>query len=218
MTKSDFISSINDPSPQAGLDPLLKSLWYDAKGDWHRAHEIIQDITGKAASWIHAYLHRKEGDLINAKYWYMKAQKTCLKLNLILKRVEQHPRLAGGITLNTRPFIREIKETDYPSVKRIYEEGIASGNATFEKTAPGWEEWNSRKLPYCRLAAIDGDEVAGWAALSETSDRKVYKGICEVSIYVSPALSGKGIGKLLMNALIEESEKRRMDFIRIHFS
>ncbi len=75
MTKSDFISSINDPSPQAGLDPLIKSLWYDAKGDWHRAHEIIQDITGKAASWIHAYLHRKEGDLINAKYWYMKAQK-----------------------------------------------------------------------------------------------------------------------------------------------
>jgi len=109
--------------------------------------------------------------------------------------------------VNTRPFIREIKETDYPSVKRIYEDGIASGNATFEKTAPGWEEWNSRKLPYCRLAAIDGDEVAGWAALSETSDRKVYKGICEVSIYVSPALSGKGIGKLLMNALIEGSEK-----------
>lgn len=61
--------------PAEGMAPLLKSLWYDAKGDWQRAHEIVQDISGKPAAWIHAYLHRKEGDLINAKYWYMKAQK-----------------------------------------------------------------------------------------------------------------------------------------------
>lgn len=109
--------------------------------------------------------------------------------------------------MNNPPFIREIKETDYPSVKRIYEEGIASGNATFEKTAPEWEYWNSQKLHYCRLAAIVGDEVTGWAALSATSTREVYKGVCEVSIYVASAFSGKGIGKKLMNALIEESEK-----------
>ncbi len=75
MTKAEFIDSIRYTTPPAELDKLILSLWYDAKGDWQRAHEIIQDIAGKAASWIHAYLHRKEGDFINAKYWYMKAQK-----------------------------------------------------------------------------------------------------------------------------------------------
>lgn len=74
MTKADFLSSINNPSPPDGIDPLLRSLWYDAKGDWNKAHEIVQELGNKAASWIHGYLHRKEGDLINAEYWYMKAE------------------------------------------------------------------------------------------------------------------------------------------------
>jgi phosphinothricin acetyltransferase len=104
-------------------------------------------------------------------------------------------------------IIREITKADYPSVKRIYEDGIKSGNATFEKTAPDWDYWNSSKLPFCRLAAVIENEIIGWAALSATSTREVYKGICEESIYISTAHSGKGIGKLLMNALIEESEK-----------
>ncbi len=75
MTKAAFIGSIDQAAPPAGLDPLLLSLWYDAKNDWHKAHEIVQGLTSRAAEWIHAYLHRKEGDFINAKYWYMKAQK-----------------------------------------------------------------------------------------------------------------------------------------------
>ena len=104
-------------------------------------------------------------------------------------------------------IIRNISERDYPTVKSIFEEGIATGNATFEKTAPDWEHWNSAKLPFCRLAAVLNNEMIGWAALSPTSARDVYKGICEESIYLRSQHSGKGAGKILMNALIEESEK-----------
>lgn len=104
-------------------------------------------------------------------------------------------------------IIREITEADYPSVKRIFEEGIASGNSTFQKTAPVWDEWNESKLPYCRLAAVRGDEIAGWAALTPTSKREVYKGVNEESIYIAEKFAGKGIGKLLLNTLITESEK-----------
>ena len=104
-------------------------------------------------------------------------------------------------------IIREITEADYPSVKRIFEEGIASGNSTFQKTAPEWSEWNEAKLPYCRLAAVVGNEIAGWTALTSTSKREVYKGVNEESIYIAEKFAGKGIGKLLLSALIDESEK-----------
>ena len=63
-------------SPPANLSAYLQSLWYDAKGDWNRSHEIIQDIEDKTAAWIHAYLHRKEGDIGNADYWYRRADKS----------------------------------------------------------------------------------------------------------------------------------------------
>lgn len=86
MTKTDFLSSINDPSPPIGINPLLRSLWYDAKGDWNKAHEIVQDISSKAASWIHGYLHRKEGDLINAEYWYMKAEHNIPEIEMDLEK------------------------------------------------------------------------------------------------------------------------------------
>ena len=84
--------------------------------------------------------------------------------------------------MSSNIIIRKIRESDYPAVKRIFEEGIATGNATFEKTAPDWDYWNSHKLPYCRLAAVINNEVVGWAALSATSNREVYKGINEESI------------------------------------
>jgi phosphinothricin acetyltransferase len=109
--------------------------------------------------------------------------------------------------MNTEVVIRNITPADYSAIKRIFEEGIATGNATFEKTAPDWEYWDSHKLPFCRLAAVYNNQFAGWAALSPTSGREVYKGVCEESIYISAKHSGKGIGKILMNALIKESEK-----------
>lgn len=109
--------------------------------------------------------------------------------------------------MNENITIREIAASDYPVIKRIYEEGISSGNATFEKTAPDWQQWDKHKLPFGRVAAVMNNVIIGWAALSATSSREVYKGICEVSIYISSAQSGKGYGKILMSSLIEESEK-----------
>jgi len=70
MDFNQFKDSLSSTSPTPGITPYLQSLWYDAKGDWEKAHTIIQDIEDKDASWIHAYLHRKEGDIGNADYWY----------------------------------------------------------------------------------------------------------------------------------------------------
>jgi L-amino acid N-acyltransferase YncA len=102
---------------------------------------------------------------------------------------------------------REITETDYPQIKEIFAEGIATRNATFQTEPPEWVEWNKGKLPYCRLAAVMENKVAGWAALSATSSRYVYRGVNEVSIYISNKYQGIGIGKRLLKALISESEK-----------
>lgn len=107
----------------------------------------------------------------------------------------------------SKVIIREIRESDYPYIREIFTQGIETKNATFETVAPDWDYWNKSKLPYCRLAAVIDDEVVGWAALSATSSRYVYRGINEVSIYISKHLSGTGIGKMLLTALIEESEK-----------
>lgn len=72
MTFEQFRKSLASPSPPDG-DDILVALWYDARGDWHKAHEIVQDLETREATWIHAYLHRKEGDLSNAQYWYSRA-------------------------------------------------------------------------------------------------------------------------------------------------
>lgn len=73
MTPEEFLKTIKEKNPPAGLEPLLLALWYEAKGDWEKCHTIVQDIDTKEAARIHAYLHRKEGDLWNADYWYRRA-------------------------------------------------------------------------------------------------------------------------------------------------
>lgn len=75
MNYEHFNASLSSKTPPEELSVYLKALWYDAKNDWHASHEIAQDISDKNGSWIHAYLHRKEGDLSNAGYWYRKAGK-----------------------------------------------------------------------------------------------------------------------------------------------
>ena len=70
-----FKASLLNSQPPTDISVYLLALWYDAKGDWHKAHETIQHVTTNNASWIHAYLHRKEGDQFNADYWYTKAGK-----------------------------------------------------------------------------------------------------------------------------------------------
>jgi phosphinothricin acetyltransferase len=91
-------------------------------------------------------------------------------------------------------------------VARIFEEGIATKNATFEQQVPDWISWDKSHRKDCRLIALVDDKVAGWAALSGVSGRCVYSGVAEVSVYVDSGYRGKGIGDSLLNALIKESE------------
>jgi hypothetical protein len=76
MTFNDFQTSTANDQPNPNLSPIFQSLWWDKKGSWERAHNIAQDIHTNEGSWIHAYLHRKEGDIWNADYWYRKAGKS----------------------------------------------------------------------------------------------------------------------------------------------
>lgn len=103
--------------------------------------------------------------------------------------------------------IDPLKQSDWAQVRKIYLEGIATGNATFETEAPAWEMWDRGRLPHCRLVARAGDEVLGWAALSPVSSRPVYAGVTEVSVYVAERARGRGIGRALLQALIAESER-----------
>ncbi len=105
--------------------------------------------------------------------------------------------------------IRMVNPEDYPSVKEIYELGIATGNATFQTEAPSWETWDKDHLKTCRLVAID-ETVIGWAALTPVSGRCVYAGVAEVSVYVHPNAQSNGVGKKLLEALIRESEKENI--------
>jgi len=72
---ADFKASLSDAKPAAGLSPPLAALWWAAKGDWDAAHKIVQDESDANSAWVHAYLHRVEGDLPNAGYWYRAAGK-----------------------------------------------------------------------------------------------------------------------------------------------
>lgn len=103
--------------------------------------------------------------------------------------------------------LEPMREEDWPAVKAIYEEGIATGLATFETKAPTWETWNQDHLAKCRLVARDQGQVIGWAALSPVSGRCVYAGVAEISVYVAARARGKGIGKALLGQLVEESEE-----------
>lgn len=75
MTIDAFRSSLSGTHPPQNVSELLKAMWYEAKNDWEAAHNIAQDIHSEDGSWIHAYLHRKEGDQGNAAYWYLRAGK-----------------------------------------------------------------------------------------------------------------------------------------------
>ena len=95
---------------------------------------------------------------------------------------------------------------DWPRVEEIYAEGIATGNATFENEPPSWDEFDSGRLRNHRFVAVEGDEVAGWVALSPTSSRECYAGVVEHSVYVAADARGRGIGRALMDALVESAD------------
>jgi L-amino acid N-acyltransferase YncA len=105
--------------------------------------------------------------------------------------------------------IRPMIAHDWSAVKRIYLQGIATGNATFETSAPSWEQWDQRHRPFARLiATCSGNGVdAGWAAISPVSSRHVYRGVAEVSVYVGSEHWGRGIGQELLKHLVAAAEK-----------
>jgi len=103
--------------------------------------------------------------------------------------------------------LHPITAADWEDVRRIYEEGLATGLATFETKIPSWDEWNRSHLSNCRWIARVGDAAAGWAALSSVSDRCVYGGVAEVSVYVAESFRGQGAGKALLQKLVESSEE-----------
>ncbi len=106
-----------------------------------------------------------------------------------------------------RPIsIEPLIPNHWEAVRSIYLQGIKTGDATFQQTVPDWGEWDAGHLQACRLVARSEREIVGWAALSPVSRRPVYRGVCEVSIYVSESVRGCGIGTRLMAGLIATSE------------
>jgi L-amino acid N-acyltransferase YncA len=104
--------------------------------------------------------------------------------------------------------IAPMTEQHWSAVRDIYLEGIRTGNATFEQSAPEWEKWDTGHLQTCRLVACSGNEVVGWAALSLVSGRCVYAGVAEVSVYVAERARGQKLGSRLLAALVKDSEEQ----------
>jgi L-amino acid N-acyltransferase YncA len=104
-------------------------------------------------------------------------------------------------------LLRDLRPDDWPEVARIFEEGIQTGNATFETEVPSWEAWDDAHLPAHRLVAEREGRVVGWIALVPVSPRECYAGVAEVSTYVAEDARGEGVGRELLAALIESSER-----------
>jgi L-amino acid N-acyltransferase YncA len=98
--------------------------------------------------------------------------------------------------------IRPMTRDDWPAVERIYADGIATGQATFETAPPSWEEFDGSRLGDLRLVAVVDRKVVGWAAVSPTSARDCYAGVVEHSVYVAEHARGRGVGRALMTELL----------------
>jgi len=103
--------------------------------------------------------------------------------------------------------ILPLQEAHYPQIAAIYNEGLATGIASFETQVPDWNQWNKKFLKVCRYVVLVGDQVAAWCALSAVSKRAVYQGVAEDTIYVAAKFQKQGLGKKLLEYLIGESEK-----------
>lgn len=102
--------------------------------------------------------------------------------------------------------LRPLAAEDWPEVERIYAAGIATGHATFESAPPTWEDFDAGKVREHRLVAVDDDgRVLGWAAAVPVSDRCVYAGVIEHSVYVDPTARGRGVGRALLDALLDSA-------------
>jgi L-amino acid N-acyltransferase YncA len=103
--------------------------------------------------------------------------------------------------------VRDLRPGDWREVARIYAEGIATGNATFETDVPSWEDWDASHMDEHRFVAEVDGQVAGWIALSPVSRRACYAGVAEVSVYVAERARGRGVGSELLAALCESADR-----------
>ena len=103
-------------------------------------------------------------------------------------------------------MIIPLKAEHWPEVRRIYLEGIATRQATFEQMAPSWEEWDASHHTFGRVVAAEEGRIHGWAALAPVSRRAVYSGVAEISVYISADARGRGLGRRLLEHVIAESE------------
>jgi L-amino acid N-acyltransferase YncA len=101
--------------------------------------------------------------------------------------------------------VRPLRPADFPAVARVFAEGIATGRATFETEVPTWEAWDAAHLPEHRFVAEVDGEVAGWVAVVPYSRRAVYRGVGEESVYVAEAARGRGVGRALLERLVESA-------------
>jgi phosphinothricin acetyltransferase len=102
-------------------------------------------------------------------------------------------------------LVRPLDPSDYPAVAAVFAEGIATGLATFETTVPSWQEWDAAHLPEHRFVAELDGAVAGWIAAVPYSRRTVYRGVAEESVYVAERARGRGVGRRLLEAMIESA-------------
>ena len=102
--------------------------------------------------------------------------------------------------------IEPLRAEHWPDVARIYAEGIATRNATFETELPSWNAWDRAHLAEHRLVATEAEAVLGWAALASVSERCVYGGVVENSVYVTESAQGRGVGRALLTALVATTE------------
>jgi L-amino acid N-acyltransferase YncA len=106
-----------------------------------------------------------------------------------------------------RMVIELLAAGDWPAVRAIYEAGIATGDATFETSAPDWQTWDRGHLADHRLVARADGRVLGWAALAPVSDRCAYAGVAEASVYVAADAQGRGVGRALLGAVVASAER-----------
>ncbi len=99
-----------------------------------------------------------------------------------------------------------LRPADWDQVRRVYLEGLATGDASFETEAPSWEQWDEAHHAHGRFVARRGSEILGWVALSPVSRRRCYAGVAEVSVYVAAEWRGRGVGRALLEAVIAASE------------
>ena len=103
--------------------------------------------------------------------------------------------------------IRALQKSDFPAVQGIYQQGIETGDATFETGVKDWSLWDQNTAQAGRLVVVEEGSVLGWACLSDVASRCVYRGVAETSVYIDASARGRGLGLILLNALVEASEE-----------